>query len=1137
MGDYDFSKIFEPLEFQDFARDMIQVRENIFIESFSEGRDLGIDGRCVQKDGNVIIFQAKRLVDGNRSILSMARKEKYKVDQLVALGINVKRYILALSGDISPPNKDEVFKIFSPYIIAPEDIITGKDLNNYLDDPEGKYKIVEEKYFKLWIQNTKTLKRILYEIVNTPLVKRSEIQLNEAIEKAQFFVEVEMYKEALKRLKKNRVLIISGEPGAGKTTLANQIALYYLAKYQFQAYVYATKVDDLYTAQNIDGKAVIIFDDFWGSNGFDFFGNGMNVKDLISYIEYVQKTNDRILIMATREYILEQGLKKNEDFRRLVKNNKLDCHIEQYSKVDKLRIYFGLLRNSNMTWKQMNSLTIEGNRIIESSNYNPRVISDFINTIIPQTEPNDCVQSLYHYLDCPIDFWKKIFAELSYEAQILYLIMVIMPLPVEIGTLKGCYYGVLKTSGKLLEWKGFYETITELERTVIRTDMYNQNAAQIIVVTYQNPSAKDFILGLIKENFEKYNDILHQSCNYFSQCVEYLKILREIPGTSNLYGEVIEKAAELTDFKSISFFDTHKNTLRYNRELSKFYSRYRTESDYIEIGFGRYMQLLLLYDKDKCSKLRYLVEEIFLMIVSDINRYPEAVLSEDLSIFPGVVVNMVEQRICNKPEEILEIYMNSLMQNRMELDCGDFKRFNRLWEIYKIQNKEKIGLYLNKFYQAELCSAAVEGDADEFYYWFDRCEEDFQEYGIDIPEKLNVKIQQYDSWLENIEVEDIDNEELEDTDYRERNIQEIQKYFKEDYIETILIKEVDDVGSWLQINSIPENIQSVIRDIEDKWNEYWIGLIYDEDSLEFLIKFISKVGYLNEEALDAARDVSFYMETECNLSKGQLLRFLMNFDSSDEEESIHSRLELEGLYPEICSWGEEVFSRMVEAKVLINGYHWYRISNWNILFSIYIDYIYMMTQEEMDEYYRGVFRANKEKQGTQRCEFSILDTLIDLGISWSKRVDTARMFISVLNQINSPNLKRYALIPMASNLYNQLYEDIEEEIITKLIDEIELEFTLGRSGDNIGGTVSVNYYFFVLESISDFSIMNVIPEFTDSQIEMLKESGLLYGDYSKITLTQLNEKNLLSCLGIYDELVSIWKGISTLKMEGENNGY
>lgn len=55
MREYDFNHILEALEFQDFARDMLQVREDLLFESFAEGRDRGIDGRCVLKDGYTII--------------------------------------------------------------------------------------------------------------------------------------------------------------------------------------------------------------------------------------------------------------------------------------------------------------------------------------------------------------------------------------------------------------------------------------------------------------------------------------------------------------------------------------------------------------------------------------------------------------------------------------------------------------------------------------------------------------------------------------------------------------------------------------------------------------------------------------------------------------------------------------------------------------------------------------------------------------------------------------------------------------------------------------------------------------------------------------------------------------------------
>ena len=61
MADYDFYTLFDSLEFQDFARDMVQIREGITFESFARGTDLGIDGRYVLKDGSVIIFQAKSI--------------------------------------------------------------------------------------------------------------------------------------------------------------------------------------------------------------------------------------------------------------------------------------------------------------------------------------------------------------------------------------------------------------------------------------------------------------------------------------------------------------------------------------------------------------------------------------------------------------------------------------------------------------------------------------------------------------------------------------------------------------------------------------------------------------------------------------------------------------------------------------------------------------------------------------------------------------------------------------------------------------------------------------------------------------------------------------------------------------------
>lgn len=67
------------------------------------------------------------------------REEKKKADR-----IKPDRYILVLSRDVSPEQKKKIRELFHPYIIADEDIVTGKDLNGYLGSNDVGYAQAEE---------------------------------------------------------------------------------------------------------------------------------------------------------------------------------------------------------------------------------------------------------------------------------------------------------------------------------------------------------------------------------------------------------------------------------------------------------------------------------------------------------------------------------------------------------------------------------------------------------------------------------------------------------------------------------------------------------------------------------------------------------------------------------------------------------------------------------------------------------------------------------------------------------------------------------------------------------------------------------------------------------------------------------
>lgn len=126
MPNYDFSKVLSPERFQDFTRDILQVREKNVMESFRKTKDNGIDMRT-KKDKKTVIGQAKRYSNINSLMNNLRNVEIKKVKKL-----NPDRYILVSSVDYDSKSKEEIIKLFEGYIKNEKDIIGNTDLNNLL---------------------------------------------------------------------------------------------------------------------------------------------------------------------------------------------------------------------------------------------------------------------------------------------------------------------------------------------------------------------------------------------------------------------------------------------------------------------------------------------------------------------------------------------------------------------------------------------------------------------------------------------------------------------------------------------------------------------------------------------------------------------------------------------------------------------------------------------------------------------------------------------------------------------------------------------------------------------------------------------------------------------------------------------
>jgi hypothetical protein len=390
---YDFIAL-SPADFEDLSTDLVGRELNVRFEVFSPGADGGADGRHT-KAAQSIILQAKHYSQSPFSALKAQMiKERASIDKLAPA-----RYLLTTSCRITNKNKTELREIVGSSLQNSSDIFGPRDLNALL----RKYPEVEKSHIKLWLSGAPMLERLLRSAQHAfNSITKSEIEA-----KIRVFAPNPSLDHALRKLDGNNVLIISGPPGVGKTTLG-----------EILTYVFLAEGWDLVAIRSLENgfefiddrrKQVFLFDDFLGKIALDRNALSHKDSDLAKFIKRVRSSPHAKFILTTRAYIFEEARRVSEhlaDSRLDVSKYVLDVGV--YTRRIKARILYNHLINAGTALTHIAALIQSGDlaTIVDHKNYNPRVIEWMTDTTrVGQVAPDDYPAAFLSALANPADLW------------------------------------------------------------------------------------------------------------------------------------------------------------------------------------------------------------------------------------------------------------------------------------------------------------------------------------------------------------------------------------------------------------------------------------------------------------------------------------------------------------------------------------------------------------------------------------------------------------------------------------------------------------------------------------------------------------------------------------------------------------